>query len=675
MKKNYSEKSLNNMRVRLVLLFAAFCVVCMLLVLRLGWLQIVDGEKYVKLAAEQQTRDIPIEAKRGTIFDRNGEVLAISALNYSVWARPRDIARAAEGPLTDEEVAEEIEKTAVRLSKIIGEGADKDDMVELMNSDRPLVKIAKNLDKKTADKIRKEKLKGIELMQDVRRHYPNGAFAAHVLGSVTDDNKGLAGLELEYNRYLSGVPGRMIRNTDVSGKTLSFGKEKYYRADNGLGLVLTIDSVIQNLAEKSIEKAVSDASADRAMCIVMDPKTGDILAMASYPDYDPNVPRVPLNENLAQEVEQMSADKKIEFWNKMWRNPMVSDVYEPGSTSKLMTTPAALEEGVTSQNDGFYCSGSIDVADRTLKCWYYPRAHGHESLVEAVGNSCNPVFAILAARLGTDRFYNYMALFGMTEKTGIDFPGEAAPILQKKNEAGPVGIATMSYGQGIAVTMIQQITGICAIGNDGVLLQPRLVKELVDSEGKTVKTVPVKRVRRVISKQTASEMAIIMESVVSEGSGRRAIIPGYRVGGKTGTANKVADGGYSEDTYSSFIGMAPMDDPKLAVLVVIDNPRGERHGSVVAAPPARNILAGALRYMNIEPKYTGTDETDASRPKVTVPDVRGMDSTAAVTRLSQSSLGHKIISNQDGGTFMVVDQYPKPGERIPEGGIVFLYRQ
>lgn len=675
MGKSKKERNMNNMRVRLVLLFGAFCFICLLLVLRLGWIQILDGDRYTKLAAEQQTRDIPIEAKRGTIFDRNGEVLAISALNYSIWARPRDIIYSEGGNLSQEEWEIRIEKTAKNLSEIIGESAHEDEMVKLMSADKPLVKLAKNIDKETADKVRKKGLHGIEISQDVRRHYPNGAFAAHVLGSVTDDNKGLAGIELEYNRYLSGLPGRMIRSTDVSGKSLSFGKEKYYSADNGLNLVLTIDSVIQNLAEKSLEQAVFDAHADRGMCVVMDPKTGDVLAMAAYPEYDPNTPRIPLDEKLAQEVEAMDAEQQIEFWNKMWRNPMVSDVYEPGSTSKIMTTAAALEEGITSQNEGFYCSGSIDVADRTLKCWYYPRSHGQETLVQAVQNSCNPVFATLALRLGADKFYDYMGLFGMTEKTGIDFPGEARPILQKKSDAGPVGIATMSYGQGIAVTMIQQITGICTIGNDGILLQPRLVKEFRDSNGKVVKKIPVKRVRRVISKQTASEMALIMESVVSEGSGKRAMIPGYRVGGKTGTANKVADGGYSEDTYSSFIGMAPMDDPKIAVLVVIDNPRGEQYGSIVAAPPARNVLAGALRYMNVEPRYTKSDEINMAKPKVTVPDVRGMQASEAINKLSQSSLGHRAIADNGEKDFVVSDQYPKPGERVHEGDTVFIYKQ
>ena len=555
---------------------------------------------------------------------------------------------------------------------------DKEEVRTLVTKEQSLVKVAKYLDKETADRIREAGITGVEIAEDVKRHYPLGDFASQVLGSVTDDNNGLAGIELRYNQYLSGVSGRWIKNTDRNGNRLSYGVEKYYQAEDGLNVVLTIDEIIQHYAEKSIDTVQQATDADKVMCLVMDPKTGDILAMAITPGYDPNNPRVPLDENEATYVESLPDDQKLEYWNQMWRNPIVSDVYEPGSTSKLLTTAMALEEGVTSLNDRFVCKHSYNVSGTILNCWR-AQAHGEENLVQAVGNSCNPVFIQLAQRLGIQKFYEYLGLFGMTERSGIDYPGEAYPIIQNINTAGPVGLATMSYGQGIAVNMVQQLTAICSLGNNGKLMQPRLVKALTDSDGNVVQEFDTVEVRQVVSEKTASEMCLIMESVVSEGGGGTAKIPGYRVGGKTGTANKAAAGGYSEETYSSFVGMAPMDDPQIAILVVVDNPKGTKYGSQTAAPGAKAVLEDTLRYLQIEPQYTQEESDQINSKMSVVPDVTNTSFSTAIGMLGGASLNYIVspaFTEEEGESdFMVVDQYPKAGEKLETGGTVFIYRE
>ncbi len=664
----------NKVKKRMVIGFTIVCIVMTMLCGKVGWIQIVRGAEYSKLAVEQQTKDMPIAAKRGSILDRNGEELASSAVCYSVWARPAQV-RAGK---TDEQKEASVTKCVEILSEILE--MDPEEVRTLVTKEQSLVKVAKYLDKETADAIREKGLAGIELAEDVKRHYPLGDFASHLLGSVTDDNNGLAGIELRYNQYLSGIAGRWIKNTDRNGFGLSYGVEKYYQAEDGLNVMLTIDEIIQHYAEKSIDTVREKTDADRVMCLIMDPKTGDILAMAITPGYDPNNPRVPLDETEAAYVETLSNEEKLIYWNQMWRNPIVSDVYEPGSTSKLLTTAMALEEGLTYLDDSFHCTGTYNVSGTILKCWRYYNPHGSQNLVKAVGNSCNPVFIQLAQRVGIEKFYKYLELFGMTERTGIDYPGEAYPILQDINTAGPVGLATMSYGQGIAVSMVQQLTAICSLGNDGKLMQPRLVKALTDSDGNIIQEFETTEIRQVISEKTASEMCLIMESVVSEGGGGTAKIPGYRIGGKTGTANKPsATGGYSEETYSSFVGMAPMDDPQVAILVVVDNPKGVKFGSQTAGPGAKMILEDTLRYLQVQPQYTQEELEQINSKMSVVPDVTNVSFSVAIGKLGGASLNYVVspaVTEADNESdFTVIDQYPKAGEKLETGGTVYIYRE
>ncbi|HWQ79686.1 MAG TPA: penicillin-binding transpeptidase domain-containing protein [Anaerovoracaceae bacterium] len=659
----------NRNKRRLVFVFIVSCLLCMGLAFRVGWIQVVASEKYAKLAVEQQTRDVPIPAKRGVIYDRNGKELAISAVTNSIWARPGVVKDSSE----PEQAQANLDKTASKLAEILG--MDKNKILEIISRNQSLVKVAKYVDKEKADQIREAGLKGVEIAEDVRRYFPMGAFMAHLLGSTTDDNRGLAGIELKYDKYLSGIPGRWIKNTDRDGDSLSYGVEKYFQAENGLNLVLTVDEVIQHYVEKALDTVQANTDADRVMSIVMDPKTGDILAMGVTPDYDPNNPRVPLDPAEAAYVDSLSDKDKLDYWNKMWRNPLVSDTYEPGSTFKLLTTSIALEEGVTSLDDKFVCTGSIVVAGEKLKCWRFYNPHGQQTLVEAVGNSCNPVFVQLAQRTGYEKYFDYLELFGLREKTGIDFPGEGYAILQDEATAGPVGLATMSYGQGIAVTPIQLITAVSALGNEGKLMQPRIVKELQDDNGNVIQSFDTKVVRQVVSKETADEMCLIMEAVVGEGGGGTAKIPGYRIGGKTGTANKVKNGVYTDETFSSFIGMAPMDDPRIAILMIVDNPKGVKFGSQTAAPGVKLVLEETLRYLNIQPSYSEEEKLVMESGYTTVPDVINQSLSEAIGILGGASLNYTVSpADESGEDFTIVDQYPKPGEKMQKGGTVCLYR-
>lgn len=586
---------MNEVKRRLVFLFLIIDVVLISLAFRVGWVQIVSGEKYEKIAVEQQTRDKIVPAKRGSIYDRNGKELAVSAVTHSVWLRPA----ALTNPRSKKTKEDQLTETAAALASILS--LDQDKVRASMNTKRSLVKIAKYVEKEEVDKIKKCGFYGVEITEEVKRYYPMGPFAAHVLGSTTDENRGLMGLELEYDQYLSGMNGRFIYSADRDGENLFNGAEKYYPAKDGWDLVLTIDAVIQMYVENALDHVRDNTAADRVMCIVMDPKSGDILAMAMNPDFDPGNPRVPLDGEEEAYLETLSDSQKLDYWNSMWRNPMVSDTYEPGSTFKLLTTAIALQEGVTAPEDTFYDTGKVNVAGTILKCLQWRNPHGQETLVEAVENSCNPVFVELARRIGIQRYYEYLELFGMTERTGIDFPGEGLAILQNQKSAGPVGLATMSYGQGIAVTPIQLITAISAIGNEGKLMKPRLVKEMTVGHGNVIWKNDIRIERQILSKKTTEEMSAIMESVVDEGGGIKAKISGYRIGGKTGTANKAFNGGYSEDTYSSFVGMAPIEDPRISILLIIDNPKGVKAGSLTAAPGVKEILENSLRYMKMKP--------------------------------------------------------------------------
>ena len=666
---------------RLLVFFVLVALMFVVLAARTGYIQIVKADEYSDKALNQQTKDLPISAKRGNIYDTNMKALAINQSTSTIWVRPSDVAEA------EEDDPGFTKNMASVLAGILGDKTE-DEVYDIITSDSTLLKLEKYVDDDRTEQIRQaskdkkdektgEEIKatvaGLEITETPHRYYPMGEFASHVIGCTNDDNNGMFGLELYYDSYLNGTEGRWIRSTDNAGRSLTNGVEKYYSADDGYSIVLTIDEIIQHYVEDALKEVQQNTNAQRTMAIVMEPKTGNILAMASYPDFDLNNPRVPVQESEQELLETYTDEEKVEYWNEMWRNPLVNDTYEPGSPFKLLTTSMALEEGLTSVNDTFYCK-PVNIYGQVLKCWKTSGSHGQETLAQGVANSCNPVFITLSQRLGLTKFYSYLDAYGFTGTSGIDYPGEASSILQNKDDAGPVGLATMAYGQGIATTPIQLITALCSNGNDGKMMKPRLVRALADSDGKIVQEFEPEVKRQVVSKQTADEICQMMEGVVSDGTGSEAYIPGYRIGGKTGTAQKVVNGKYTSDTFSSFFAMAPMDDPQIAVLVIVDSPQGVHYGSKTAGPGVRMILENTLKYLNIEPVYTTEEQAKVDATYVTVPDLVGKTYESASETLN--NLGLSAISCPGGeSSFTVVDQFPKAGSKLLKGNSICLYKE
>ena len=650
-----------NSKKRLVIVMVLACSLFLCLIFRIGYLQLIKGEWLSTKAAEQQTREIPIEAKRGTIYDSNMKELAVSVTKYTVWCKPVEV--------------KDSKETSKELAQILDE--EYDDIYKKVNKKKmALVKVKRWIDDKTADKITKAGLSGIWVAEDNQRYYPYGNFASYVLGHTSADSTGVAGIELKYDSVLKGTAGKLIVSTDAAGKEIPQGSEQYYEPTTGNGLVLTIDEVIQHYCEKAAQKAYEENNAAKVTIIAMDPKTGDIKAMVKKPDYNPNTPTeatYPVYKELLESCK--NNDEKIKAFYSMWRNTAVSDTYEPGSTFKLITSSAGLEEGVVKQNDKFTCSGSVVVEGRKIKCWRSYRPHGVETFKQGVQNSCNPVFIEVGKRLGVEKMYNYIDAFGLNKKTNIDLPGEAGSILYNEKDVGPVELATISFGQSISVTPIQLITAVCSIVNDGNRMQPRLVKAYTDNKGNITKKVEPVQIKQVISKETSAQMREIMESVVTEGGGKIAYLPGYRLGGKTGTAQKVIDGNYAQGKYvCSFIGMAPADGPQIVVLAIVDEPTGVMaFGSTTAGPIIKEVMSNTLKYLGVETKYT-KEESENIKNKVKVPDVRGLTIEDATKVLEESKLEANIDNDVDIKEETVIkDMFPKPGISVNEGSLISIY--
>ena len=652
-----------NSKKRLVIVMVLACSLFLCLIFRIGYLQLIKGEWLSTKAAEQQTREIPIEAKRGTIYDTNMKELAVSVTKYTVWCKPVEV--------------KDAKKTSEQLSKILDE--DYDDIYKKVNKKKmALVKVKRWIDDKTANKVTKAGLSGIWVAEDNQRYYPYGNFASYVLGHTSSDSSGVAGIELKYDGVLKGTAGKLVVSTDAAGKEIPQGSEQYYEPTTGNGLVLTIDEVIQHYCEKAAQKAYEENNATKVTIIAMDPKTGDIKAMVKKPDYNPNTPTKAIYPYYEKILEECKDDDKktMAAYSNMWRNTAISDTYEPGSTFKLITSSAGLEEGVVKQNDKFTCNGSVTVEGRKIKCWRSYRPHGAETFKQGVQNSCNPVFVEVGRRLGVSKMYNYIDAFGLNKKTNIDLPGEAGSILYKEKDVGPVELATISFGQSISVTPIQLITSVCSIVNDGNRMQPILVKAYTDNKGNITKGLDPVKVKQVISKETSAQMREIMESVVTDGGGKIAYLPGYRLGGKTGTAQKVINGTYAQGHYvCSFVGMAPADDPQIVVLAIVDEPTGVMaFGSTTAGPIIKEVMSNTLKYLDVEPKYTEEEKAENVKTKVKVPDVRGLTIEEATKVLEEAKLEANIDNDVDikKGT-VIKDMFPKPGVSVNEESLISIY--
>ena len=613
---------------RLVILLLFSLIISFVLLGRVFWIQFVRGEELKNRALNQWTSDVPIEPKRGTIYDRNNNPLAISATVDTVVASPPDI--------------KDVDKTAALLSTALD--MDRKELEKTLKEAKDKKKGAIYIKRKITDEeseaVRHLNLSGIYFTKENKRFYPERNLSSHVLGFTGIDSQGLDGVELIYEKYLKGTPGRIVSETDALSRKLPFGVDKYVPPEDGLDLVLTIDKIIQHIAERELERALVEHKAKKGTVIVMDPKSGEILALTNKPDYDPN--------NYSN------------FQQQLWRNAAVSDVYEPGSTFKIVTASAALEEGVARPEDQFYDPGYAMVSGVRIGCWYHG-GHGSQTFIQIVENSCNPGFVDLAIKLGKDRFIKYIKGFGFGETTGIDLPGEARGILEP-SKVGPVELATISFGQGISVTPVQLMSSLATIANDGKLVQPHVAKAIIDKDGKTIHEFSPGSLRQVISHETAQEMKKILESVVTNGTGGRGKIEGYKVAGKTGTAEKYVPGKY----VVSYMGFAPADDPKLAILVIIDEPSGGLiYGGTIAGPVFQKVMEDSLNYLGIEPKIASTEENDNN---IKVPDLRNLYIEDAKKILLQNGLSVRV----EGEGYVVTEQVPLPGAEVRRNSTVIL---
>ena len=566
-------------------------VVIFLLTTRLGYIQLVWGAELNNQATSQQSQSRKITAKRGTIYDATGKYeLAVSSSVEAVTINPTNISK------------ENKEKVAKALSDIFE--LDYEKVLKRLNKRSSIETIVKQVEKSKTDELRKwmeenQITRGINIDEDSKRYYPYGDLAAQVIGFCGNDNQGLDGIEAKYNDELKGTNGKIERQTNAAGESL--GDEEYISAIDGNSLILTIDMTIQSIVEKYLEEAcIDNVCTDGGSIIAMNPKNGDILAMATYPAYDLNSPYEPHTDEQKAEWKNLDSQDRTTAMQKMWRNKAISDTYEPGSVFKTITSSAALEEGIVTDIDKqgqFCCTGGIEVAGVRIKCWRYYRPHGSESLRLALMNSCNPVFIGLGQKIGVTKYYEYLRKFGLFNKTGIKLPGEANSIFIKEEKAGPVELATISFGQRFEITPLQMVTAVSSIANKGTYIKPRIVKSIINSETGEKTDMPIETGEQIISKENAEKVLSMMNSVVSEGTGKNAKVEGYQVGGKTGTSE---DGVNTGKYVTSFCGVANTDDPQIVLLITLYNPTGEggHQGGGVAAPVGGKILSEVLPYLD-----------------------------------------------------------------------------
>lgn len=634
------------------------------LILRLFYIMVVQSNKYKALAIEQWTNEVKIDGRRGSIFDRNGNELAVSANVYRVDLAMNTIrSYVRKNNLTFEDIAPKIagaldmdtEKVLKELYKTLPSGKE-----------RGSATLARRIDKEKADKVRDLKINGVLVSPDTQRYYPKNNFLAHVLGTTNSDGYGLAGIELQYNNVLKGIPGLRITETDRRSDELPYTISDFTKPVDGKNLILTIDSTIQGFAEKAAEQALNDNKAKAVSIMVMDPKTGEILAMANKPDFNPNKPR-----EGASTADEMA---------KLWRNRMVSDTYEPGSIFKVYTAIAAMEKGLVSESDTFNCTGSKKVANRTIHCWKRT-GHGEQNFVEILENSCNVGFMELGERLQAAGLNEYINKFGFGKKTGIDLPGEAKGIVKKTENITTVDLATISFGQSNTVTPIQYMAAFNAIANGGVMVTPHIMKAvthvdennqmIIDETFETYSKNYEKK--QIVSKEQADLLCTYLEKVVFEGGGKNAYIEGYRIGGKTGTAQKVnpETGTYGVGKYvASFAGMAPVDDPKVTVFISIDEPDPSKYyAGQIAAPVAKQVFYDVFNYLSIKGDVSIEDTMRSMRKDVILPDLRGMKKSEATKALKEINIEYEI----EGQGEVISDMTPKPGYTVKEGDKIILY--
>ena len=648
-------KSINWFKVRIIFLSCLLFVCFALIVGRMFQLQVLKREQLYKLAAQQQHIQIPLVQKRGTVYDYKENELAVSIEVDSVYVDPRKVV--------------DVKKTANELASILQ--IDQEELKQRLKSHRSFEWIQRKISTKEVEQIKALQLPGISFLKENRRFYPNSQLAAHLVGFVGLDSKGLEGIEYQYDALLNGANQVWTTSRDALGREIAMGKVPFQKEDHYRNIVLTIDKSVQHITETELGRGVEKWGAKGGMAIAMDPLTGKILAMVSYPTFNPN--------------------QFIQYRSKSWRNRAISDVFEPGSIFKAFLAAAAMEEKLVRPSDSFFCeNGSYTVYDRTI---HDTSKHGWLTFQQIIKLSSNIGASKVGEKMGRERFYRYICAFGFGEKTRIGLPGEGKGIVHHPRYWSPVALDTISFGQGISVTGIQLVTALSAIANGGFLMKPYVVEKIMDEKGEGVQSFKPEIVRRVISEETAKKVTALLKTTTEKGgTGEGAVPAGYEVAGKTGTAQKVDSllGGYSEDRYTSgFMGFAPAEEPKLVLLVVIDEPQGNNYGGVVAAPIFRVIMEKVLSYLHVVPKGTMVvkNELDSAPKKespgiqplidevkvgkgagrVMMPDLTGLSMRNALSRMEGKGLIMKVSGNGK-----VVEQVPRPGTVIEKGDICYL---
>ena len=614
-----------NSQKRVLIMMIACISVASLLMIRLLYIQIIKSDYYSQKAYAQQTRSKTVESKRGTIYDATGEIILAQSISTNIiTAVPNSISK------------DKKEEIATNIAQILGE--NQDEILTKLQKNVSSVTLATKVDQETAQKlleyIDENDITGISIDEDMLRVYPYGTLLSHVLGFVGTDNQGLAGVEAYYEDDLAGTPGKIVASFDGSGRETPFTQEQYIAAEDGKDIVLTIDATIQSIVEKYLSKAVEENIAEYGSIVIMRPSTGEVLAMANYPTFDPNDPFTPNTDELKTQWDSMDSKQKSDALNQMWRNKAISDTQEPGSTFKLITATAALEENIVNIDDKvFYCAGQMNVGTWTIKCWRYYNPHGSESLREGIMNSCNPVFMQVYQRMGIPAFMEYIRAFNLNSKTGIDLPGEATGIMHNESTMTDVDLATSSFGQTIQITTIQTAVNYCAVANGGYLVEPYVVKEIKSNSGNYDEQVESKVLKQIMSEQTSSELMSALVDTVNFGTAKSGKISDYQVAGKTATG----ENGRGDNTkyLAGFVGIGPASNPEIVVVMNLYDPKGPsgHGGAAICGPVVGSIIDEVLKYMDIQTDYT-IEETESN--EIVVPNVVGKTYGEAQQILAES---------------------------------------
>lgn len=622
------------------------------LTVRLGYLMVVKSAEYAERAEDLHERERAIKAERGTIYDKNGIAIATN--------KPVSTISVIHSQITDPE----------RVIQVLSDtlGLSKDAVRKRVEKVSSIERIKSNVDKEIADSIRNYDLDGVMVDEDYKRYYPYGSLASKVIGFTGSDNQGIIGLEVAYDNYLKGIDGTILTLTTAYGVEIDNAAEDRIEPKAGNDLYISLDVNIQKYAEQAAKKIMEAKNANNVKLILMNPQNGELYAMVNVPEFDLNDPYT-LTDNMLKGVDPSSlTDKQTnDLLNSMWRNECISDTYEPGSAFKIVTATAALEEKVVKLTDTFFCPGYKIVEDRRIRC-HKVGGHGSETFVEGIKNSCNPVFMEIGARVGVTNMYKYFGKLGLFNKTGVDLPGEARSIMHKPENVGAVELATISFGQSFQITPLQLLVAASAVVNGGNIVTPHFGVQVKNPEGNTVKTFKYEGATGVVSKETSETMKTLLEAVVSEGTGKRAYLPGFKIGGKTATSEKLPRS--SNKYISSFVGFAPADNPQVIAVVLIDEPTGIYYGGTIAAPVVAEVFDNVLPYLGVEPKYTEAETKDYNVGTIKMPDLVGLKKSELKEALKDIDYGD-IYYLGDGDT--VMEQFPLAGEMINLKSDLILY--